>query len=218
VLWNGSAASFVDLNPSGLTESSAEGISGTQQVGWGYGSATGGKDHALLWNGSAASYVDLNPSGFTRSMAYGTSGTQQVGSGSSSATGGKDHALLWNGSAASYVDLNPSGFTKSMAHGTSGTQQVGWGRGEATGGNEHALLWNGSADSFVDLQQFLSSDFIGSQALGIAGNGNIVGYAYDSSGYNHAILWEPVPEPATLLLLGLGAGILRRNAHKAGRL
>jgi probable HAF family extracellular repeat protein len=105
-----------------------------------------------------------------------------------------------------------------MAYGTSGTQQVGSGSSLATGGKDHALLWNGSGDSFVDLHQFLSSDFIGSQAYGINGNGNIVGYAYDSSGYNHAILWEPVPEPATLLLLGLGAGILRRNAHKAGRL
>ena len=50
----------VDLNPSGFTESFADDISGTQQVGEGSGSATGGNGHALLWNGSAASYVDLD--------------------------------------------------------------------------------------------------------------------------------------------------------------
>jgi len=60
----------VDLNPSGFTESAAEDISGTQQVGQGSGSATGGNGHALLWNGSAASYIDLHPSVFTGLLLY----------------------------------------------------------------------------------------------------------------------------------------------------
>jgi hypothetical protein len=212
LLWNGSAASYVDLHPSVFAGSNAVGISGTQQVGLGY--TIGGYEHALLWNGSAASFIDLNPSGFVWSIANGTSGTQQVGWGT---PGEGYHALLWNGSAGSVIDLNPSGFVWSIAYGTSGTQQVGSGMGSATGDNNHALLWNGSADSYVDLHQFLSSDFISSEALGIAGNGNIIGYATDSLGNTHAILWQ-VPEPATLLLLGLGAVILRRNAHKGGRL
>jgi len=53
----------IDLTPSGFDNSFAYGISGTQQVGGGSGSATGGNQHALLWSGSAASFVDLNPSG-----------------------------------------------------------------------------------------------------------------------------------------------------------
>ena len=53
----------IDLNPSGFLNSHALGVSGGQQVGDGFGLATGGT-HALLWSGSAASVIDLNPSGF----------------------------------------------------------------------------------------------------------------------------------------------------------
>ena len=136
----------VDLNPSGFNYSYAYGTSGTQQVGYGYGPATGGNGftHALLWSGTAASYVDLNPSGFDNSYANGISGTQQVGYGHGEAMSGY-HAMLWTGLAESYVDLNPSGFDYSCAYGTNGTQQVGSGYGSATDGNNHALLWNGEA-------------------------------------------------------------------------
>ena len=208
LLWNGSAASCVDLNPSGFYSSAVYGSGGTQQVGWGAGLSTGGY-HALLWNGSAASYVDLDPTGrFIMSNALGTSGTQQVGWGMGYDGG---HALLWNGSAASYVDLNPSGFDWSEARGIIGTQQVGGGYGSATGGQGHALLWNGTADSYIDLHQFLPDGFTDSFARAIDSSGNIVGNATDSSGYQHAILWE-IPEPTTLLLLGLGGlTVLRRR-------
>jgi hypothetical protein len=210
MIWSGSASSYVDLNPSasGFNDSHGYSTNGTQQVGYGRATTTS-PYRALLWSGTAASCVNLNPSGYDNSEAYGISGTQQVGIGWGITTGGNYHAMTWNGSAASYTDLNPSGITKSLAFGTNGTQQVGYGSGSVTGNNNHALLWNGSSNSFIDLHQFLPTGFTLSCAQYIDSNGNIVGAATDSLGYQHAILWE-VPEPVTLLLFGI-AGLFIRN-------
>jgi hypothetical protein len=210
LLWNGSAASCVDLNPVGFSQSYASGISGTNQAG--YGTTTGGSTHALLWNGSAASGVDLNPAGFTTSYAYGINGAYQAGYGSGSATGGKDHALLWEGIAESCVDLNPDGFTSSYAYGTNGTQQVGY--GTTTNGMTLALLWNGSNDGVINLHQFLPPalqvHYYMSKAIGIDSYGNIIGLVSNGD-YTRAVLWQPIPEPATLLLLGLGVAIAAKR-------
>jgi hypothetical protein len=61
LLWTGTAASAVDLNPSSLniTFSIAYGTNGVQQVGDGYGAGTLGSPHALLWNGAADTAIDL---------------------------------------------------------------------------------------------------------------------------------------------------------------
>jgi hypothetical protein len=73
LMWKGTAASAVDLNPKGFTFSVDMGTNGTEQVGEGYGPATGGQLHALLWDGTANSVIDLSaslPAGFTKSFAF----------------------------------------------------------------------------------------------------------------------------------------------------
>jgi hypothetical protein len=204
ILWSGTAASAVDLNPSGYDRSIAFGISGSQQVGFARVSGTLEEGHAMLWSGTAASAVDLNSSGFRFSFAYGVGGSQQVGYGNGAATGNDNHAILWGGTAASAVDLNPIGIDSSIAFGTNGSQQVGYGWGSVTGGRAHAILWSGSATSALDLHQFLPSGFRGSYARGVDPFGNVVGYAFDGSRTAHAILWQFVPEPGTLVMLGGG--------------
>jgi len=168
---------FIDLHPSGFTDSRALAVSDGQQVG--YGSIAPVQVHALLWTGSADSVVDLHPSGFTSSAALGISDGQQVGR---AGTPPHEHALLWTGSADSVVDLHPSGFTSSVAVGVSGGQQVGLG---LIISRSHALLWTGSADSVVDLHP---SGFSDSLALGVSA-GQQVGYGTDPDGFEHALLW-----------------------------
>ena len=199
VLWTGSAASAVDLNPAGFAESWAYGVGGGQQVGEGlihyYTPKKGGsyvsQNHAVLWTGSAASVVDLHPAGFTSSLAYGVGEGQQVGYGSiqynTNKKGGSSvvqcHALLWTGSAASVVDLHPAGFASSGALSVAGGQQVGY--GTCTDGTQHALLWTGRAASAVDLHP---AGFTSSVANGVNGVQQ-VGYGFDADGTQHALLW-----------------------------
>jgi uncharacterized membrane protein len=207
LLWSGTAESYVDLNPSGVHESKAYGVSAGQQVGYGDG-------RALLWSGTSDSSVMLNPSGFQHSYACGISGGQQVGWGDGPATtGNRAHALLWSGTAASYVDLNPIGFDESRAYSVSIGQQVGYGYGNSTGGQWHALLWSGSAESYVDLHSFLPPGYDSSCATGIDSAGSIVGYAITNDDtYCHAVLWkyqpDVIPAPGAIVLSGIGVGLV----------
>jgi hypothetical protein len=78
ILWTGTAASAVNLNPSGLglPLSTAWGAANGQQVGYAFHS---NDNHAILWTGTAASAVDLTPSGFIQAGFFGTADGQQVG-------------------------------------------------------------------------------------------------------------------------------------------
>lgn len=185
LLWRGSAASVVDLNPNGFDKSEAWGICGGQQVGYGSGPATKGRTHALLWSGSAASVVDLHPRGFIWSVASGFSGEQQVGTGELPTPGPyrNEHALLWRGSAASVVDLHPRGFIFSSAGGVFGGQQVGIGALAVAGGvgDYHALLWRSSAASVVDLTP---TGFRSSGAVATNGEEQV------GTRDGHAMLWH----------------------------
>jgi probable HAF family extracellular repeat protein len=217
LLWNGTAASALDLNPAAFGSSYANAVSGASQVGYGSGPLFN-ISHALLWHDTAASAIDLHPAGFFSSYAYGVSGGSQVGYGTLDVPTGEGdaHALLWTGSAASVLDLQPAGFDSSSALGVSGAGQVGWAMGTGTDYRSHAIYWSGTAASAVDLDGFLSGlgpTFTGSLATGISDTGSIVGYASDARGNTYAVLWTPVPEPATLVLLMFAAagGCLRRS-------
>ena len=119
ILWAGTAASFVDLNPAGFLASEALATNGTQQAGWAYATT----QHAALWSGSAAGFVDLHPVAYNDSRITALTATQQVGDGwvgPMGAPGSVRHALVWTGTPESVVDLNqflPAGYTHAVATG-----------------------------------------------------------------------------------------------------
>jgi hypothetical protein len=79
--WSGTAASLVDLNPVGATQSVVYGASGELQVGWSASGELGSTRHAGVWSGTAASWVDLHaflPPGsfrYSSAQAVWTDGT-----------------------------------------------------------------------------------------------------------------------------------------------
>lgn len=63
ILWSGTAASAIDLNPTnlpGLSGSSGFATNGTRQVGTAFSTANPQLTHAMLWSGTAASAIDLH--------------------------------------------------------------------------------------------------------------------------------------------------------------
>jgi hypothetical protein len=224
-LWHGSAESAIDLSPVNFRFSMATEVSGLSQVGWGSNEKDWNKRHALLWRGTAESVVDLHPAGFATSEASDVSGDQQVGLARGPYTDFWNHAILWNGSADDYIDLNPPSFISSEAVAIAGELQVGWGLVDMPVGFEaHAAVWKGTAESAVDLHPFLASlnvHFEASYATGIGDDGTIAGIAYNYDDRSmprvYAILWTPVPEPATglLIILGLGGALLASSRNRS---
>jgi hypothetical protein len=145
LLWSGTAESVVDLHPvSGYDYTSANGVGGGQQVGWGRAFDSVAKriwSHALLWTGTAESVVDLHPSTFRDTSALSVANGRQVGWGTTA--DGATHALLWNGTADSVVDLHaflPAGFAGSTASGIDRSGNI-IGSAVDAHGVGHAILW-----------------------------------------------------------------------------
>lgn len=178
--WNGTAASWVNLHPSGATSSFAHAADGNQQVG--NFSAPGITSHAALWTGTAASFVDLHPTGATISFASDVQNGVQVGRAN---VGGFFQASVWTGTAESWQSLHPSGASASALFAIDGAFQGG---NATIGGVSHAGLWSGSASSFVSLRPEGLPSSEGSVVWAIHG-GQQVGDVGPFNGFS-AALWQ----------------------------
>jgi hypothetical protein len=146
-LWNGTAASWVDLHPTanlppqGVHDSIAYAVHEGQQVGTVYAASTFA--WAALWTGSAGSFVNLSPPGTIWSEGLGVYAGRQVGY----ISNGQDRACLWTGSAASIEDLSvslPSGYYMSRATSVWTDGQTLFVTGLALTSSDsrrHAVLW-----------------------------------------------------------------------------
>jgi hypothetical protein len=223
LLWTGSGASAIDLNPTnltGITKSVAYAVSGNVQVGYGGGSAAGGVNgsHAMLWHGDPGTAVDLHPtslSGYDNSVAYATDGVYEVGQAIGSVTNAHQHAMMWKGSADTAVDLSPTNlpqFNISIALGVGGGEEVGYGAHSTGSQPAHALLWMGGSMDAIDLNPTDLSGLSSSQAL--ATNGlEQVGFAFrTASSWSDALLWNGSGSTTIDLATGLPAGTLTSAA------
>jgi hypothetical protein len=197
MLWHGSAASALDLNPTGYDSSEGYGASATAQVGSAYKSSV---EHAMLWRGSKSSYVDLQPrTDFKASRAYSISRGRVVGAGSLfDKSFDWTHALMWTGTADSVVDLNPAGFGGSVATKIVGDWIVGY--GFVAPGKTHALMWDLSTatPTVYDLHDAAAIGYDTSTAWNISSSGAIAGVtrmypdaSVPGGNFNAAIGWTP---------------------------
>ena len=174
-VWNGNAASFVDLHVAGFAHSSVHGCDGVVQVG--AVEPPGGPYYASMWSGTPGSWVDLNPAGAIASNAVTASGGFQGGFAVFNAIAKPG---VWQGTAASFIELTPQGYNGNGAvTDIGGGMQVGY---ASQNGTTHAGLWTGTAASWVELS-----------ASGIAygtDGAQQVGYLLIGGSTLHACLWS----------------------------
>lgn len=104
---------------------------------------------------------------------------------------------------SSPITLDMPGVSGTRLWGIDGSTIVG--RYNDAAGNEHGLLYNMTTQSWSTLDK---PGAIETWIYDISGN-NLVGGYFDSSGING--FEYTIPEPATLLLMGLGGVLLRRR-------
>jgi hypothetical protein len=187
-IYNLNTQSWSSLNKPGATETGIIGIEGSNLVGW---SDNGG----FLYNMTTQIWTDCGQ------YMTGISGSNLVG-------WYLDNSYYVHG-FLDWTTLDAPGvhdgdwFDGTYITSISGSNLVGYCKGPGLG---YGLLYNMTTRSWATLDY---PGAYGTYANGISGN-SIVGYYGDSSGYEHGFVYT-VPEPATLLLLGFGAVMLRRK-------
>jgi hypothetical protein len=144
VLWQPQQNVFVDLNPPGVTGSSALAVSGPYQGGSWF--MPWGDEGAALWQGSASSFVDLTPSEWAGAEinAIARVGWSYLEVGEvHSYDQTTEHAMVWQGTAGSAEDLQqflPEGYPNSVASGIDAQGRIVgtmWGRNGPV-----AVMWS----------------------------------------------------------------------------
>ena len=163
---------------------------------------------------SSGTVVDLGTLGGQRGSARAVNDAGQI-AGSAQNADGVYRAFLYD--RGHMTDLGPLGGADSRGFGINEAGQVvGWAKTPFD--RQHAFVWE--AGSMIDLNDLIpgAPGWTVTEAKDVNDLGQIAGTARYMGGAHQAVLLSPIPEPATLALLGLGAlgSLRRRRARKRG--
>jgi probable HAF family extracellular repeat protein len=160
-------------------------------------------EHAFLYSGGMMKDLGTLPESYT-SEAHGINSNGQVVGWCSNLGSPDDHSFLYSGGAMKDLGtLGGSGPTWAFAINDSG-QVVG--RSTTPSNGSHAFLYGNG--SMVDLNTLIStnSGWVISSANDINNSGQIAAVGvFNGSSSSHALLLEPIPEPATCALFALAS-------------